>query len=87
MLSILSRVAWQSVEERVVIIDLETGRACGLNETGSAVWTMIETHSPEQIAQCLSSKHSRPMNKVAPEVDGFIAMVRERGWIGDGARS
>ena len=83
MFSILSRVAWQSVEDRVVIIDLETGRACGLNETGSAVWTMMETHSPAQIAQRLSARHSRPMGQVALEVDGFLARVRERGWIGD----
>lgn len=83
MLSILSRVAWQSVEDRVVIIDLETGRACGLNETGSAVWTMMETHSPAQIAQQLSSRHSRPMDQVTLDVEGFIAKVRERGWVGD----
>lgn len=85
MLSILSRVAWQSVEDRVVIIDLDTGRACGLNETGSAVWTMLETNSPAQIAQWLSSRHSRPMNQVALEVDNFLAKVRERGWVGDAA--
>ena len=85
MLSILSRVAWQSVEDRVVIIDLETGRACGLNETGSAVWALLETHSPEQIAQRLSSKHSRPMDQMALEVHRFLAKVRERGWIGDAA--
>lgn len=86
MTSIHPRVAWQSVEDRVVIIDLETGRACGLNETGSAVWTLIESHSPAQIVERLSSKHSRPPDQVALEVDRFLSMVRERGWIGDGSR-
>jgi hypothetical protein len=77
-MTIHPRVAWQSVGDQVVVVDLRTGRALGLNETGSFLWTRLETHSAEQMAEALAAEFDVTAEDALENVNAFLRTLADR---------
>lgn len=80
-LRIHSRVAWQMVGEEAVLVDLETGRAVGLNETGSFLWKRLEVMDEEELAAELAAAFSVEPDRAREDVARFLALLRERDFL------
>ncbi len=79
MAKIHPRVAWQLVDEEAVLVDLDNGRALGLNETGSFLWSRIESMPEADLARELCSAFEVDQNQARADVASFVGMLRERG--------
>ena len=76
-----SRVAWQQLEGRVVLLDLERGRALGLNETGSFLWTRLDDGSEDALAAELAASFRIERSQARLDVAGFIQELDQRGFL------
>ena len=75
------RVAWQQLESRVVLLDLDRGRALGLNETGSFLWTRLEDGSEDALAAELASSFDVEPSQARRDAVGFIRELEQRGFL------
>jgi hypothetical protein len=74
-----SKIAWQSLDDEVVVIDLENRRVLGLNSSGAFVWTLAETHTVSQIADALSDGYDVEPSIARSEVQSFFDDMCGRG--------
>jgi hypothetical protein len=80
-LRIHARVAWQIVGEEAVLLDLETGRAVGLNETGSFLWQRLESLGEDELARELAAEFCVEPDRAREDVVSFLALLGERGFL------
>lgn len=76
-----SHIAWQNVAGEVVIIDLKSGTAVGLNGTAGEIWTALENDESDAIARNLSERFSIPVDQARSDVDEFVAEMLARGFL------
>lgn len=76
-------LAWQLVGEEAVLIDLQKGRALGLNETGSFLWPRIEGREEGDLARDLAEAFDVDDTRAQEDVTAFVRMLRERGYVED----
>lgn len=77
------RVAWQTVDGEAVVLDLATGRAIGLNATGTLVWTYLPSESEESIAARVAETFGVDPVTARADVAEFVAMLRDRRLIAE----
>jgi hypothetical protein len=77
------RVAWQTVDGEAVVLDLATGRAIGLNATGTLVWTFLPSESEESIAGRVAETFGVDAETALADVAEFVAMLRDRRLIAE----
>lgn len=75
------RVAWQQLEGNVVLLDLEHGRALGLNETGSFLWTRLDGASGDSLAEALATNFRLEPSRAHEDVDAFLDTLEQRGFL------
>jgi hypothetical protein len=80
-LRIHPRVAWQMVGEEAVLLDLSTGRAIGLNATGSFLWPRLEACPASDLAAALAAEFDVDRTQAQQDVDRFVALLGEKGFI------
>jgi hypothetical protein len=75
-----ARVAWQMVGEEAVLLDLSTGRALGLNETGSFLWKRLEALPESDLAAALAAEFDVDEPRAREDVARFLAQLGEKGF-------
>ena len=75
------RLAWQAIQGEVVVLDLESGRAVGLNEAGSFLWCRLEDHSDDGLAEDLAAAYGLPAERARQDVEAYLTLLRERRFI------
>ncbi len=76
------RMAWKFVSGKVLLLDLDTNRAAGLNETGALVWQLLEEGAGrEALAAEVAGRYRIPVPDAERDVDAFLALLERRGWI------
>jgi hypothetical protein len=73
------RVAWQVVADEAVLVDVDRGRALGLNATGSFLWPCLPEKSAEELVRDLRQHFAVDEERARADVASFLAMLRERG--------
>lgn len=72
-------VAWQMVADEAVLVDLESGNAMGLNETGSLIWSNLESHDLDHIAALVADRFGIDGDAAQHDVNSFVAGLVDRG--------
>jgi len=71
--------------EGALLYDPDTDRALVVNSTGLLIWRILEQpHTRDEVVATLMERcnHAPPLEEVRQDVDGFIAQLRSRGFIG-----
>jgi hypothetical protein len=76
-------VAWQTIDEEGVVLDLDRGRSFGLNPAAALVFSLLETHGEEEIAGELSRRFDVGRDEARADVASFLAAMRERGLVAE----
>lgn len=79
-----SRIAWQTVVDRVVCVDVDSGTACGFNEVGSFIWPLIEVHDEAAIAARVAARFMVEAETAVSDVHAFLEMLRARRFVVEG---
>jgi len=67
-----SRVAWQGIDGRVVLLELRGGKAIGLNPTASHIWPMLEDFDEDAIARSLVDAFEVDFETARSDVHRFV---------------
>ena len=80
-LTVHARVAWQVLDGKAVLIDLERSTALGFNATGSFLWERLPGSTPEDLAAALTGAFAVEQSQADTEVAGFLELLRARGYV------
>jgi len=72
-------LAWQTVADEGVVLDLERGRSLGLNATAALVFSLLETHDEQEIVRELAQRFDVDAEQARGDVQAFLTLLRERG--------
>jgi hypothetical protein len=72
-------LAWQALGDEVVVIDLRSGTAIGLNPTGTAIWPQLERADEAEICAELSRRFSVDERTAAADLLEFTRDLCARG--------
>jgi hypothetical protein len=75
------RVAWQVIDGQAVLMDLERGRALGLNATGSFLWARLEGRTEEELGGELCQAFPVEPERAREDVAAFVSLLRSRGFV------
>jgi hypothetical protein len=78
---IAPRLAWQTVCDETILVDLESGSALGLNATGSLIWKLLEDHDEEAIINKLTERFEVTPEAARADLHSFIDQLCERSFI------
>ncbi len=74
------RLADQALGGKSVILNYEGKRILGLNESGSALWTLLDgTRSLQAVAETLAAESDAPAEEILEDVLAFAQDLAERG--------
>jgi hypothetical protein len=74
-------VAWQTIGEEGVVLDLDGGRSFGLNPAAALVFSLLETRREEEIAAELVRHFEVSAEEARADVAAFMSALRERGLV------
>lgn len=77
-------VAWQTIGDEAVVMNLAGGRVLGLNPTGALVWSLIEERDEQGLAEAVAGRFEVDAETAREDVRSFIALLRERGLVVEG---
>lgn len=76
------RTAWQTFDNRVVVLDIPSRTMLGLNPTAAQVWQELDGERDlESIARLIADKHSRPCAQVCHDVMAFVRELLDRACV------
>jgi len=75
------QVAWQTIGDEAVIMNLAGGRVLGLNPTGALVWSLLEEHDEGGLAEAVAQRFEIDEKTARDDVRSFLAVLRERGLV------
>jgi hypothetical protein len=73
-----SRTAWQMVAGEVIVLDLASGAALGLNELGSFIWSRLETQSQDEIVAGIVREYDVDEPSARTDLAEFLRLLAER---------
>lgn len=74
-----AEVACARVEDGAVVLNMGTKRYFSLNETGAAIWRLLEEDVPlADIPQRLSDSYEVPVDEARTAVDSLVAVLKEK---------
>jgi len=74
-------VAWQTIDDEGVVLDLDGGRSFGLNPAAALVFSLLETHGEEQIADEVARRFAVSAEEARADVAEFLSVLRQRGLV------
>ena len=81
-IAVPQRVLFQTVDEGVVLLDIESGDYYGLNEVGSRIWTLLqEEKSPIEVLSALRSEYGVPDEALRSDIQRFLQHLQTNGLI------
>lgn len=73
-------IAWEVVEDEVVILDLSSSEYFGLNSTGTALWhALLEGASDDELIQTLLDTFDVDDAQARTDVTAFLSALRAHG--------
>ncbi len=85
MVQVLTRnsdILWKLIEDKVVLLDMDEGRAITLNEVGSHIWTALEKHkTEEELLKDITSAFDIDEETVRKDVFSFLNDMIKRDLI------
>ncbi len=85
VLRVHPRIAWQVVAGEAILLDLDNGRAIGLNETGTFLWPRLGTQDEGELIDALADEFEVDRDMARRDLERFVALLRENGFIQDTA--
>ena len=77
-----NEVLWKLIEDKVVLLDMDEGRAITLNEVGSHIWTALEKHkTQEELLQDVTSAFDIDENTARKDTIAFLDDMLKRDLI------
>jgi hypothetical protein len=76
-------VAWQVLDGRAVLVDLERATALGLNDSASFLWQRLDGRDPQALASELAREFGLEPTQARRDVDDFLDLLRARGFAAD----
>jgi hypothetical protein len=77
--TIPSDVACASVEDGAVVLHMGTKRYFSLNETGAAIWQLLEAEVPlVEVPARLSQRYEVAVDEARAAVDALLEALRDR---------
>lgn len=77
------RLAWQIVDGEAILFDAAAGTAIGLNPVGAFIWSLLDTHSEDGIADEVSAQFQVDRETAKKDVVDFVKALGERELIAD----
>lgn len=77
----VSHVAWQRIGDEVVIVDLATRKAIGLNPAGALIWSLLGGASQVEMAHAVAARFGIARECAAADVGAFLDDLAARGLI------
>ena len=75
-------ILWKLIEDRVVLLDMDEGRAITLNEVGSNIWTALEKHkTKEELLQDVTAAFDIDEKTARRDVYSFLDEMLKRDLI------
>lgn len=76
------KVVWRTINEEVVILDLDSRRYYSLNKTGSLAWSFLnEKKTGEQIIEKICEEYGLAYRKASQDVFSLIKDLEREGLI------
>jgi hypothetical protein len=76
------RTAWQTFDNRVVVLDIPARTMLGLNPTAAQVWQELDGERDlESIARLIADKHGQPSPEVCRDVIAFVQELLDRACV------
>lgn len=66
------RVAWQLVGGEAVVLDVESGRAVGLNEVGTFIWCNLDKLDSEQMVSSIVARFDIDESTARADLSAFF---------------
>lgn len=73
--------AWQMIGEEAVIMNLAGSRVLGLNPTGALVWSLLEEHDEDGLAEVVAERFAIDAEAARDDIQAFLGLLRERGLV------
>ena len=72
------RVAWQMVGDEVIVLDVASGRAVGLNPVATFIWRNLEKLSQEELPSAIAREFDVDETTARADLEVFVdRFVRE----------
>ena len=72
-------VAWQEIDDEIVVLDLQSSEYFKVNGTGALLWQRLSQGAPrEDLVDALGERYELPPDTAERDVDAFLAMLRAR---------
>ena len=75
-------VIFRDLDDEMIIMDMNSGKYFGLNETGARIWSLLnENQKIKDIIEKLSDEYDITKEQCEKEVKKFISTLLEKGLI------
>lgn len=74
-------VAWQTIEDEGVVVDLDGGRSFGLNAAAALIFSLLDTHNEQEIADEVARRFAVSAEEARADLAGFLSVLRQRGLV------
>jgi hypothetical protein len=75
------KVAWQCLDGKAVLLDLDRNFAFGLNASGTFLWSRLEGRDAASLAADLAAEFGLEAARALADVERFLSTLRERGLV------
>jgi hypothetical protein len=80
---IARQVAWQVIDGEAMIVDLDSGKTLGLNETATWIWSHLDGRTAIDLAADLAAEFAISPVDAERDVNEFLSVLRERKLIAE----
>lgn len=81
-------VAWQIVDGEAIVVDLGTGKAIGLNASGTFLWSQVDGNRDSgMLAAAIAREFDVTDDEAMADIDEFLTLMQSRELIVDAAES
>ena len=81
MLRVDARLAWQVLAGEAILVNLGSGRAIGLNETGTFIWERIQNQTEAELADALVREFSIDLDSARRDLTEFVGLLKSEGYL------
>lgn len=76
------RMAWQVLDGKALLVELDTNVAAGLNETGTLVWRLLEQGvGRDGLVAEVAREYGIASADAERDVGAFLGLLEAKGWI------
>ena len=77
-------VAWQTIGDEAIVMNLPEGRVLGLNLTAALVWSLVEERDEDGLVQAVTERFAADEREAREDVRAFLSLLRERRLVVEG---